>query len=134
MKLYDGVVLINDREEYAAHGLHKGDRGAILEPFFGENGIVEVEFFDNPNVDVTCVLFWDLEVTDSSNQTDEDILAQLPDNDPSIWCKVEDGFVKNLKGECLNSIPYDYLSRPDGTHAKPSSLYFVDYSKLNDKK
>ena len=40
----------------------------------------------------------------------EDILEDLPDHDPAWWCKVEDGYILNLKGERKNKIPYDYNS------------------------
>jgi len=37
-------------------------------------------------------------------------LEDLPGNDPNWWCKVEDGYITNLKGERKNKIPYDYNS------------------------
>ena len=42
--------------------------------------------------------------------TDEAILEDLPNHDPEWWCKVEDGYIWNLKGEKKNKIPYDYDS------------------------
>jgi hypothetical protein len=52
----------------------------------------------------------DLEVVNPSNIDDEGILEDLPNRDPEWWCKVEDGFILNLKGEKKNKIAYDYDS------------------------
>ena len=41
---------------------------------------------------------------------DEDILEDLPAHNPDWWCRVEDGYILNLKGERKNKIPYDYNS------------------------
>lgn len=46
----------------------------------------------------------------SRGPSDEDILEDLPGHDPAWWCKVEDGYILNLKGERKNKIPYDYDS------------------------
>ena len=46
----------------------------------------------------------------NSDITDEEILEDLPDRNPKWWCKVEDGYIKNLNGEKKNKIPYDYNS------------------------
>ena len=50
----------------------------------------------------------DLEVVESSNVTDEDILEELPLHNPEWGCKVEDGYILNLKGERLNKYAYNY--------------------------
>ncbi len=52
----------------------------------------------------------DLEAVKSSNMTDKDILEDLPGRNPNWWCKVEDRYIVNLKGERKNKIPYDYNS------------------------
>ena len=52
----------------------------------------------------------DLKVVRSSDLNDEDILKDLPGHNPEWWCKVEDGYILNLKGERKNKIPYDYNS------------------------
>ena len=40
--------------------------------------------------------------------TDEDILDALPLHNPEWGCKVEDGYILNLKGERLNKYAYNY--------------------------
>ena len=52
----------------------------------------------------------DIETYRDSEISDDVILKDLPSNDPSWWCKVEDGYIFNLKGERKNKIPYDYRS------------------------
>ena len=52
----------------------------------------------------------DLELVEESDMTDEQILADLPKNDPHWWCKVENGYIVNLLGEKKNKIPFDYNS------------------------
>ena len=52
----------------------------------------------------------DLELVEESDMTDEQILADLPKNDPHWWCKVENGYIVNLLGEKKNKIPFDYDS------------------------
>lgn len=42
--------------------------------------------------------------------TDEDIIEMIPLNNPEWWCKVEDGYIINLKGDRKNKIPYKYNS------------------------
>ena len=61
--------------------------------------------------DIVCYIkIEDLEVIKESNITDEYLLSNLPDKYPNWWCKVEDGYIVNLKGEKKNKIPYDYNS------------------------
>ena len=37
-----------------------------------------------------------------------DIYNNLPENHKDCWCKVEEGFIVNLKGEKKNNKPYHY--------------------------
>lgn len=55
-------------------------------------------------------LIEDLKAIKESSATDKEILEALPLKNPDWWRKVEDGFIKNLKGEVKNRIPYDYQS------------------------
>lgn len=52
----------------------------------------------------------DMELVRGAGATDEEIPEDLPGHNPAWWCKVEDGYVLNLKGERKNKIPYDYDS------------------------
>ncbi len=110
MKYLDRVRVITDK--YEEKGVKKGDEGHILSAairyntfnFYRED---PVTFAD----DISAAIFvGDLELVESSDITDEEILEDLPKRDPNWWCKVEDGFIKNLKGERKNKIPYDYNS------------------------
>ena len=109
MKLYDDIVVLNDN--YAHLGVKKGSRGAIVTGEIRYNKFL-VEFFDleDDDMPIYAIKICDMEVTKESNMTDEDILEDLPLNNPKWWCKVEDGYIYNLLGERKNSIPYDYDS------------------------
>lgn len=111
MKLYDRIRLIADKKEYAAIGVGVGSIGAIVAPEIRYGGF-EVEFFDvsKSGCELIPVKIEDMEVIEPSQVDDDDILAELPGNDPEWWCKVEDGYIVNLKGERKNKIPYDYNS------------------------
>ncbi len=52
----------------------------------------------------------DLELLEESDITDNDLLEAIPKNDPSWWCKVENGYIINLLGEKKNKTPYNYNS------------------------
>lgn len=70
-----------------------------------------VEFFDiKDSYEIQPVYVGDIEVTRESDLTDEDILDDLPKHNPAWWCKVENGYIVNLKGERKNKIPYEYDS------------------------
>ncbi len=126
MKLYDKVKVINDCDYYNKQGIFKGRTGRIN---FAEirNNCFHVVFiderFEDKNFEWTDenmptmkddifleMKIEDLEVVEESNATDEDILNDIPNNNPEWWCKVENGFIMNLLGEKKNKIPYDYKS------------------------
>lgn len=110
MKFLDGVVLTVDRPEYAAEGVTKGTQGAIVISEIRKETFM-VEFMRGmKTIAIMPVYVGDIETYRDSDVTDEDILEDLPSNDPSWWCKVEDGYIINLKGERKNKIPYDYRS------------------------
>ena len=61
--------------------------------------------------DICCgIKIKDLELVTANNTTDEMIKDSLPEKHKDWWCKVENGFIINLKGEKKNQIPYDYCS------------------------
>lgn len=110
MKYLDRVkILTNNYEKF---GILKNDEGHILSAAI-RNGTFDfyredpATFADDKNA---AVKIEDLEVTRSSNITDDDIKEDLPKHDPHWWCKVENGFILNLLGEKKNKIPYDYDS------------------------
>ena len=108
MKYIDRVRVLTD--DYVEFGIHKGDEGHILAAeirygtflFFRENPETLADDAD------ASVKIQDLEVVESSNVTDEDILEELPLHNPEWGCKVEDGYILNLKGERLNKYAYNY--------------------------
>ena len=112
MKYWDKVEVTADSEEYAQYGIYKGMWGYIESPEirFNEFSILcpSEELFGE---DIQgYVHIKDLKLLEESDLTDEQILKDLPKNNPRWWCKVEDGFVYNLKGEKMNKIAYDYDS------------------------
>ena len=110
MKYLDGVKVLTDK--YQSEGVEKGAIGTILFSWIlGEDKFYVVfSHKDGRDYAEITIHFEDLEVVRSSDVTDAEILEDFPRNDPSIWCKVEDGYIINLKGERKNKIPYDYNS------------------------
>ena len=109
MKYLDKVKILTDK--YEKDGVKKGAIGTIiLSEIRAET--FEVVFSDKDGWDYaeTEIFVGDMEVVKSSHMTDEDILEDLPAHNPALWCKVEDGYILNLKGEKKNKIPYDYRS------------------------
>lgn len=108
MKFLDGIVVTTDK--YESEGIKKGTKGAIIMSEIRANTF-ECELFDVPrDVEIHEIGIDEMEVTRESDITDEDILEDLPEKNPNWWCKVEDGYILNLKGEKKNKIPYDYNS------------------------
>lgn len=110
MKYLDRVRVITNK--YESEGIKEGDEGHILSAEIRYNAF---DFYrEDPitKADDICALVHveDLELVESANISDESILEALANHDPNWWCKVEDGFIKNLKGEKKNKIPYDYNS------------------------
>lgn len=109
MKWLDQVEVLTDK--YEKQGVKKGAIGTIIMSEIRYNEF-EVVFSDHTGADYAMieVFVGDMKVTRSSDITDESILKDLPGNNPNWWCKVEDGYILNLKGERKNKIPYDYDS------------------------
>ena len=109
MKYLDKVKILTDK--YEKDGVKKGAIGTII---FSEirAETFEVVFSDKDGYDYAMmeIFVGDMETVKSSDMTDEDILEDLPAHNPALWCKVEDGYILNLKGEKKNKIPYDYRS------------------------
>ena len=124
MKLLEEVKVINDN--YKNEGITKGMIGTIIdadvrwESFyvcFQDQRVFDKKFMNKEenifklNDDICLgIKIYDLELYKDGNATDELIKASLPDNYKDWWCKVENGYIKNLKGEKKNKIPYDYKS------------------------
>lgn len=111
MKYLDEVRVIIDKKEYEKFGVHKGDVGTILLAAIRANTFYVVfsnkDGRDYADIGINVA---DLELVRDANMTDTEILADLPLHDPNWWCKVENGYILNLKGERKNKIAYDYDS------------------------
>lgn len=109
MKWLDEVKVLTDK--YESEGVKKGAIGTIILSEIRSNKF-EVVFSDKDGRDYAMIEIFvgDIEAVRSANITDEDILEDLPGNNPEWWCKVEDGYIVNLKGERKNKIAYDYNS------------------------
>lgn len=109
MKWLDEVKVLTDN--YQKYGVEKGAVGTIIFAWL-RNDKYEVVFSRPDGTDYADLLIHvkHLQVVKSSDITDQDILQDLPLHDPGWWCKVEDGYILNLKGERKNKIPYDYES------------------------
>ena len=112
MKVLDDVRVINDKKEYNEQGIYKGMIGTILESEI-RSGSFYVNFID-PNMiedDIGLPIdIEDLELVKDGGATDAMILDGIPKHNMNWWCKVENGYIMNLKGERKNKIPYNYNS------------------------
>ena len=112
MKIFDKVKILCDRPEYLESNVHKGEIGTIWSAEIRDNSFEVI--FDNHDENewykYAIVDIKDMEVVEDGKATNEMILDALPKNNPNWWCKVEDGYILNLKGERKNKVPYDYDS------------------------
>lgn len=112
MKYMDKVKVISEKEIYKKNNISIGEIGTIINAEIRENDFYVV--FDNKNeydwYKYCEIYVGDLELVEDSKYTDEQILQDLPKQNPKWWCKVEDGYILNLLGEKKNKIPYDYNS------------------------
>jgi hypothetical protein len=107
MKYLDSVKIITDK--YKDKGILFGCKGVIISAPIRNNSF-EVEVLNVSKVETFVFSIEELEVEKESNATDNDILEDLPQNDPRWWCKVENGYIFNLLGEKKNKEPYKYNS------------------------
>lgn len=111
MKYLDRVKVINNKEKYNEHNIFKNSEGTIISAEI-RNNCFDVIFSKENGEDFANipVLISDLELVKDNFLTDNEILETLPQNNPNWWCKIENGFIINLKGEKKNKIPFDYNS------------------------
>jgi len=110
MIIYDEVKVINDRPEYINAGIQKGMVGTIISAEIRDNNFLLCFVDKNMEKDdiIISVHIKDLELVKRGFATMDTVWDELPSKDPRWWCQVEDGFIKNFKGEKKNKIPYDY--------------------------
>lgn len=112
MIIYDKVRVIRDDPKYEKWDVHKGMVGRICTAEIRDNEF-EVAFID-PEMKkddiIIPIKIKDLEFVERGFGTMDTVWDELPSKDPRWWCVVEDGFIKNFKGEKKNKIPYDYDS------------------------
>lgn len=124
MKFLDDVRVVNDN--YLEQGVSKGMVGTIIDAdirwnsffvCFQDQRVYDKHFMSiEENIfklnDDICigVKIQDLELVKDNKCNDEDIKKSLPEKYKDWWCKVEDGYIVNLKGEKKNKTPYDYDS------------------------
>lgn len=107
MKWLETVKVITNK--YENQGVKKGAVGTILMSEI-RNDTFWVVFSDTNGKDYAelNIKVFDLELVKDNGLTDADILKDLPLHDPRWWCKVENGYILNLKGEKKNTKPYEY--------------------------
>ena len=110
MKGYDYVRVISD--DYKEENIHKGEVGTIWFPEIRDDEFYVQFDTGNPKdwYKYASIKIKDLELVKDGGCTDEELLSELPKNNPKWWCKVEDGYIMNLLGEKKNKIPYNYNS------------------------
>ena len=120
MKLFDKVKVLVSNKEYEEQGVYKGMVGTIIEAYirfrsfqviFTDPTPFTEETMDLIKDDIVCYIHVkDLQVVEESDCSDDYLLINLPNKEIRWYCKVEDGYIKNLRGEKLNKIQYDYDS------------------------
>ena len=126
MKFLDKVEVINDNKEYIDNEVHKGMIGTIIDAeirdncfnvIFIDERVKDKDFISNEENFLSLkddiiypIKIKDLKLVESNNCTDDTILDSIPLHNKDWWCKVEDGYIINLKGNRKNKIPYDYES------------------------
>ncbi len=126
MKFLDDVKVMVDKKEYNENGVYKGMVGTIIDAEI-RDGCFHVIFIDERckdrefvaseenflslKDDILCpIKIKDLKLIKDNNCSDKMICDSIPLNNEKWWCKVEDGYITNLKGEKKNKIPYNYES------------------------
>ena len=112
MKEYDKVKLIKDKDIYKKFNITSGMIGTICQPEIRDLSFL-VCFEDKKlkhGFDCVPIKITDLELVKEGFANDEILLDEIPSHNKDWWCKVEDGYIMNLKGERKNKIPYDYNS------------------------
>ena len=107
MKYLDEIEITTSK--YEKFGIPIGTKGVIILAAM-RNNCFECELFDLAGTETYSINIKDMKVLNSSNVADKEILNDLPKHNPSWWCKVENGFIINLKGEKKNKIPFNYDS------------------------
>ena len=126
MKFLDRVEVINENEDYNKNNVLIGMIGTIIDAEIRDNCFnvifidervkdkefmaVEENFLSLKDDIIYPIKIKDLKLIEDNKCNDETILNSIPLNNPNWWCKVEDGYIINLKGEKKNKIPYDYES------------------------
>lgn len=124
MKILDDVRVICD--DYKKEGIRKGMIGTIIDAdirwnefyvCFQDQRVYDEDFMKHEenvfklNDDIcTGIKIKDLELVKDRKTSDKLIRESLPAGHKDFWCKVENGFIINLKGEKKNKIQYDYDS------------------------
>ena len=111
MIIYDKVKVKTSNPKYETYGIKQGAIGRICSAEIRDNSF-EVCFIDEKMVEDDIIIpinIQDLELVDKGFGNIQIIQQELPSDQP-WWCIVEDGFIKNLKGDKKNKIAYDYDS------------------------
>ena len=112
MQEYDKVKVIKERKNYTESNITVGMTGTICQPEIQDLSFL-VHFEDKKLEDgyeIIPIKIEDLELVENGFANDKILLDEVPNHDKGWWCKVEDGYILNLKGERKNKIPYKYNS------------------------
>lgn len=145
MKYLDKVKLINDKN-YVNLGLKCGRIGRIISAEIRDDefyvNFIDENFYQHKDDkswfekhmkelkdDISIpIKIKDLELLEESDITDNDLLEAIPKNNPSWWCKVENGYIINFLGEKKqNTLQLQLL-----THWTKVQIYLSNYKKRRD--
>ena len=118
MKFLDRVEVINDNEDYNKNNVTKGMIGTIIDAAIRDNCFnvifidervkdkefmaVEENFLSLKDDIIYPIKIKDLKLIEDNKCNDETILNSIPLNNLNWWCKVENGYIVNLKGNRKN--------------------------------
>ena len=114
MQYLDTVKVININKEYEKDGVSLGDIGVIWDPEIKDNCFYVMFERKTSTGGFVCkysiIDVKDLILIEKGICDDALLKKDLPNKNISLWCKVENGYILNLKGQRKNKIPYEYDS------------------------
>lgn len=112
MKMYDLVMVEKAKAYILGQGVRTKRVGKIISPEI-ENLSFEVAFIDDRCIEadvIASIKIEDLVLVEEGFANDNILLRALERKGGKTWCKVENGFIKNLVGDTKNKVAYDYES------------------------
>ena len=133
MKYFDKVKFIGNEKKYLKYDVKTNEIGRIIQPEIRNSSFLVV--FIDPNFieddRFAAIKIEDLELIEESKITDEQILLNLPKQDPHWWCKVENGYILELgDNAALSSSPNIFKPQVSSSNDITADIYTDSYMWL----